>query len=181
MKRGGGPWHQTKMTDPERAERLWLAIAVATLWVVSVGGESPSKEFGDLAPDAYRSPIGYRTFPSAYAQLFRSWDDDHCRNVDSRRWSRVGPLSTRTLAGNAPRSQKEVYQGFGSCISGGNFMKKPTSESHLMPHHLRSPSMVCQSPLLNPLALTWSQLHKRSQRLLASLFSIPSASVSPLD
>jgi hypothetical protein len=38
-KRGGWGWHQTKMMDPERAERLWLAIAVATLWVVSVGGE----------------------------------------------------------------------------------------------------------------------------------------------
>lgn len=40
IKRGGWQWHQTKMTDPERAERLWLAIAVATLWVVSVGGEA---------------------------------------------------------------------------------------------------------------------------------------------
>ena len=38
-KRGGWHWHQTKMIDPARAERLWLAIAVATLWVVSVGGE----------------------------------------------------------------------------------------------------------------------------------------------
>jgi len=37
-KRGGWQWHQTKMTDPKRAERLWLAIAVATLWAVSVGG-----------------------------------------------------------------------------------------------------------------------------------------------
>jgi hypothetical protein len=37
-KRGGWQWHQTKMVDPARAERLWLAIAVATLWVVSVGG-----------------------------------------------------------------------------------------------------------------------------------------------
>ena len=36
---GGWGWHQTKMVDPERAERLWLAIAVATLWAVSVGGE----------------------------------------------------------------------------------------------------------------------------------------------
>jgi hypothetical protein len=27
------------MVEPKRAERLWLAIAVATLWVVSVGGE----------------------------------------------------------------------------------------------------------------------------------------------
>jgi len=40
IKRGGWHWHQTKMVDPARAERLWLAIAVATLWVVSVGGEA---------------------------------------------------------------------------------------------------------------------------------------------
>lgn len=37
-KRAGWQWHQTRMTDPERAARHWLAIAVATLWVVSVGG-----------------------------------------------------------------------------------------------------------------------------------------------
>ena len=40
LKRGGWQWHQTKMTDPARATRLWLALAVATLWVVSVGGEA---------------------------------------------------------------------------------------------------------------------------------------------
>ena len=38
VKRGGWHWEQTKMTDPARATRLWLVIAVATLWVVSVGG-----------------------------------------------------------------------------------------------------------------------------------------------
>lgn len=37
-KRAGWQWQATRMTDPRRAERLWLAIAVATLWVVSVGG-----------------------------------------------------------------------------------------------------------------------------------------------
>jgi Transposase DDE domain len=36
-KRGGWQWQATKMTDPARAERLWLVIAVATLWTVSVG------------------------------------------------------------------------------------------------------------------------------------------------
>ncbi len=36
-KRGGWQWRQTKMTSPGRAERLWLVIAVATLWTVSVG------------------------------------------------------------------------------------------------------------------------------------------------
>jgi hypothetical protein len=43
-KRGGWQWHQTKMTDPARANRLWLAIAVATLWVVSVGGEADASQ-----------------------------------------------------------------------------------------------------------------------------------------
>lgn len=38
-KRAGWQWHQTRMTDPDRAARHWLAIAVATLWVVSVGGQ----------------------------------------------------------------------------------------------------------------------------------------------
>jgi hypothetical protein len=37
-KRGGFLWHQTKTTDPVRAERHWLAIAIAMLWLVSVGG-----------------------------------------------------------------------------------------------------------------------------------------------
>ena len=37
-KRGGWQWQRARMTDPERAARLWLAVAVATLWVLSVGG-----------------------------------------------------------------------------------------------------------------------------------------------
>jgi hypothetical protein len=40
IKRGGWQWHRTRMRDPERASRLWLAISVATLWLVSVGGEA---------------------------------------------------------------------------------------------------------------------------------------------
>lgn len=40
IKRGGFGWHHTKMNDPERAERLWLAISVATLFLVSVGGKA---------------------------------------------------------------------------------------------------------------------------------------------
>lgn len=37
VKRGGWHWEQSKVQDPERAERQWLAMAVATLGVVSVG------------------------------------------------------------------------------------------------------------------------------------------------
>lgn len=37
-KRGGWGWQHTKMTDPQRAERLWLAVS--TLWVVGVGSQA---------------------------------------------------------------------------------------------------------------------------------------------
>lgn len=37
-KRAGWQWQRTRMTDPARAARLWLAVAVATLWLLSVGG-----------------------------------------------------------------------------------------------------------------------------------------------
>ena len=39
-KRAGWQWHRTRLTMPERAARLWLAVAVATLWLLSVGGEA---------------------------------------------------------------------------------------------------------------------------------------------
>ena len=37
-KRGGWQWQRPRMADPQRAARLWLAVAVATLWLLSVGG-----------------------------------------------------------------------------------------------------------------------------------------------
>ena len=39
-KRAGWQWHRTRMRHPDRAARLWLAVAVATLWLLSVGGEA---------------------------------------------------------------------------------------------------------------------------------------------
>ena len=39
-KRAGWQWQRTHMTQPERAARRWLAVAVATLWLLSVGGEA---------------------------------------------------------------------------------------------------------------------------------------------
>lgn len=37
FKRGGWDWQHTKMTQASRVERLWLAMAVAQLWCVSLG------------------------------------------------------------------------------------------------------------------------------------------------
>ncbi len=38
VKRAGWQWQRTRMSDPGRATRLWLAVSVATLWLLSVGG-----------------------------------------------------------------------------------------------------------------------------------------------
>jgi hypothetical protein len=39
-KGAGWQWQRIRMTDPQRVTRLWLAVAVATLWLLSVGGEA---------------------------------------------------------------------------------------------------------------------------------------------
>jgi hypothetical protein len=40
IKRGGWQWQYTRMENSARAERLWLAVAIATWWLLSVGGEA---------------------------------------------------------------------------------------------------------------------------------------------
>ena len=53
-KRGQWGWQHTKMLDPQRAERLWLVLAVSTLWVVGVGSQAevsrPAKQLDQLPP-----------------------------------------------------------------------------------------------------------------------------------
>jgi hypothetical protein len=75
-KRGGWHWEQTKMTDPRRAERLWLAMAVATLWVVSVGCQAevtqPAAVLDDL-PETHiaRRRAGTGRVPGRVLSCFR--------------------------------------------------------------------------------------------------------------
>ncbi len=39
VKSDGWQWHKTRLRDPQRAERLWLAMAVATLWTITMGSD----------------------------------------------------------------------------------------------------------------------------------------------
>jgi hypothetical protein len=67
LKRGGWQWQHTRMTDPARGARLWLVMAVATLWVVSVGGYAEA----DLPPSSlpFLPPyFPYRCRPKPAAQ-----------------------------------------------------------------------------------------------------------------
>jgi len=44
VKSGALQWQHTRMSKPERAERLWLAIAVTILWLVVIGAEVEGAE-----------------------------------------------------------------------------------------------------------------------------------------
>lgn len=54
LKSDGWQWQNTRLLDPQRAERLWLAMAVATLWMVMLGGEAenqfPEPNLSQLPP-----------------------------------------------------------------------------------------------------------------------------------
>jgi len=62
-KRGGWQWQRTRMSDPQRAARLWLAVAVATLWLLSVGGMAE-----DTVPESTLLPLGDGDGPPARAR-----------------------------------------------------------------------------------------------------------------
>lgn len=56
VKSDGWQWQRTRLRNPERAERHWLAMAVAMLWMVTLGGEQEISSDDPL--------IGDRTTPS---------------------------------------------------------------------------------------------------------------------
>jgi len=47
FKSQGWQWHKSRMTDPERASRLWLVLAVATRYMLGVGGKADADDTDD--------------------------------------------------------------------------------------------------------------------------------------
>ena len=54
VKSGQWDWQRTRLTEAARAERQWAAVAVATLWMVEVGGEGEAVAWPPV-PAAARS------------------------------------------------------------------------------------------------------------------------------
>ncbi len=50
IKSGGWHWQRTRMKHPDRAERLWVAVSLATLWLVEVGGLSEFEPRAETIP-----------------------------------------------------------------------------------------------------------------------------------
>jgi Transposase DDE domain len=59
----GGGWRlpRTRISRCERSERVWLAVAVATLWVLEVGGEAEVVEQGQGRPPRRSKTVGEDT------------------------------------------------------------------------------------------------------------------------
>jgi hypothetical protein len=74
-KRGGWQWQRTRRTDPQRAARLWLAVAVATVWLLSVGGLAeetiPEGTLLPLADDDSPASRSRRTTRLRLVSIFR--------------------------------------------------------------------------------------------------------------
>ena len=74
-KRAGWRWHRTRITDPARAARLWLAVAVATLWLFGVGGATdetiPASTLLDVTALCPARPRSRRAIRLRLVSLFR--------------------------------------------------------------------------------------------------------------
>jgi hypothetical protein len=74
-KRAGWQWQRTHRTKPARAARLWLAVAVATLWLLSVGGEAeetmPVSTVPDVTPLLPTQPRMRRATRLRLVRIFR--------------------------------------------------------------------------------------------------------------
>ncbi len=56
IKSDGRARQRTRLSNPERAERHWLAMAVALLWTITLGGEQETQSHDQLMSDSVQSP-----------------------------------------------------------------------------------------------------------------------------
>jgi hypothetical protein len=103
VKRGGWQWHQTKMTDPERASRLWLAMAVATQRARQRrrrgGCDAPSLQPGSVAANPCGSATGGTAAEERTpTQLFSAWAALYHGKVGTGTCLAPWAFSPRTLA-----------------------------------------------------------------------------------
>lgn len=100
-KRGGWQWQQTRMTDPERAARLWLALSVASLWMVTLGSQLETRADGRKSRSSRSACACFWPRPcnvvSDAGHGFFDWADCGC-------WCRWSPLSHFRCPGSWSRS-----------------------------------------------------------------------------
>lgn len=140
FKSAGWQWHHSRMTDPARAERLWLVIAVATRYVLAVGGEAEDGQIvvetiPELPPVAAKSAGTVRRGPDGVRQPRRL---SRIRQRHAQREQRPGhparaeapeqPAATRP-SGTQPRDSSIFQRGLAVLVAlmiHGQTLPKPT-------------------------------------------------------
>ena len=64
VKSDGWLWHKTRLRQPDRAERHWLAMAIAMLWMVTLGGQQEISSNEQLIGDRVAEAEPHRALPS---------------------------------------------------------------------------------------------------------------------
>jgi hypothetical protein len=90
LKSQGWQWQMTRMTDPDRASRLWLVLAVATRYVLAVGGEA----------DAGDTEVETLPVPPPTSQTTRAAERITGRSVHTRR-----PIARPVVPAREPKKR----------------------------------------------------------------------------
>ena len=100
IKSGGWQWQRTRMTDASRAERLWVVVSVATLWLVEVGGLAELEPRAETVPPLGRldRPRVHRLFRVGLAIILAGLLDGEIRigNFLPEPWPTPIPIPTLT-------------------------------------------------------------------------------------
>ena len=70
IKSGGWDWESTRLTAPDRAERQWVVLALATLWLIEVGGAAETGPRAETIPPLPKPQAGGAPSKRPY-RLFR--------------------------------------------------------------------------------------------------------------
>ena len=94
FKSTGWQWQKTRMTAPDRAARVWLALALATLWVVAIGGRRDHTE---------NDPVEtMRTLPASDRHPNRPPERPEARRLVSVLQQGIAALLARLVKGRCP-------------------------------------------------------------------------------
>jgi hypothetical protein len=122
LKSQGWQWQMTRMTDPDRASRLWLVLAVATRYVLAVGGEA----------DASDTEVETLPLPPPSSRTTRAAERIPGRSTQARRPLACPVLSSRgpqkRASGTKQRLVSVFRQGLAALISiliTGHALPKP--------------------------------------------------------
>jgi hypothetical protein len=98
LKSGGWQWHRTRMDDPARAQRLWVAVSLATLWLVEVGGLAEFEPRAETVPPLGRLDRGrvHRVFRVGWAVITAGLLEAQARFGSFRPepWPTIQPIPT---------------------------------------------------------------------------------------